>query len=181
MKIARLVLASIITLTLVGCGFHLRNAQNFPPTLHRLYLESANPYSNFQSLLYDNLRALHVVLVAKPQEAPITLTIVENVLSHSDPGLVSTNMAVPYSFTLTTIAELKSSKGEIIAGPATFTTTRTIVLNSSQVLNSSIGLSTQQDIIRNNIAKLYFWLISEDTQKALTHYANHRVRIKTTH
>lgn len=180
MKISRFILISTLILTLAGCGFHPRNADHFPPALDRLYIDSSNPYSNFQTLLNDNLRALHVVLVKKPEQAPITLVILSNVLSHSDPGLVSTNMAVPYSFTLTTTAELRSSKGEIITGPVSFSTTRTIVLNSSEVMNSSIGLSTQQDIVRNNIAKLYFWLISGNTQKALAHYANHRVRTQTT-
>lgn len=181
MKYRAALLAAFFCLILSGCGFHLRNSESIPPDLHQLYLQSPNHFSQFHTMLANNLRALHLNLVDNVKQAPITLDIMANTLSHSDPGLVSTNMALPYTFALTTQVALRDPQGQLIAGPATLVSSRVIILNNNQVLNSSIGLSTQEEIIRDNISKLYFWLISGDTQKALAHYANHRSRTKTTH
>lgn len=181
MKLMRIFLIFILSFFLASCGFQLRSADTLPPILHCLYLESSNPYSVFHSLLAENLRGLHVTVVDLPSQAPITLVIIANELSHNDPGVVSSNMAIPYTFTLHTVIALETPKGAIITGPASFSTSRTIVLNSNQIINSSIGLPAQQDLMRNNIQKIYFWLISQDTKNALGHYANHSRRTKTAH
>jgi LPS-assembly lipoprotein len=180
MKNIGFIAVVFLGLILTACGFHLRNAEHFPPALRVLYLESENPYSLLHSQLAGNLRALNVRLVSSPSQAPITLLILKSELVHSNPSILSTNMAVPYTFTQITVVELLHH-GQIIAGPQTLSASRTIVLNSNQILNSSIGTSARQEIIRDTISKLYFWLTSRNTQQALTHYANHRTRTQTTH
>lgn len=182
MKKLKALSALALALSLSACGFHLRSAADFPPTLHKLVVECDYPYFPFCSQLSAYLR-----IPSSPTHIPgaIRVVILHNDLSHSNPPMISSNMAISYVFTLNTVVALKSPKGEIIAGPQTFVSSRVLVLNNNLVLNSSIGASAKADIIRNNINKLYFWLISQNTQRALNHYfsakrlhANHTARIK---
>lgn len=181
MKLIRLFCFVFFFGSLSACGFHLRSGASLAPALHCLYLDSPNPYSVFHTELASTLRGLSVRLVKKPQDAPLHLVILSNTMSHTDPSLVSSNSAVSYTFNLTTVAQIQSAQGRMIVPTATFSTARTIVVNSNQVLNSSMGISAKQDLIRSNVSKVYFWLASNHTHEALLRYANHSARIKTAH
>lgn len=160
-----LIFCAMIALS--GCGFHLRSAESIPPELRILYLQTPNPYSAFSTQLHDVLSALNIQLTDSPAHAPIILDVVATRLTHNDPAIQSTSAAINYTFVYSTTVELINAQGAIIAGPTTLVTRRVITLNSSQVINSSIGVSTSQQMIRQNVDKIYFWLISNNTRQAL--------------
>jgi len=157
-----------LSLLLCSCGFHFRNAKNFPANLKYLYLETNNPYSPLSIALRNVLHAQGVRFAKKPGQAPVTLAISNVQYTHSSPALTTTSTSVSYTYTLTVNAQLHGAKGNTIAGPSQFSDSQNLYVTNSQLFAPTATPMVNAELRRNVINEIFYWLTSYNTQETVT-------------
>lgn len=99
--VARLLCALMLSLLLAGCGFHLRGQADMP--FSTLYLKVPNEHSDFAIELKRSLVASGVRLVAKPEEAEMTLVIDSEGVQQKILSLAATGRAQEYQLLFTVV------------------------------------------------------------------------------
>ncbi|CUA83406.1 LPS assembly lipoprotein LptE [Pseudidiomarina woesei] len=64
----------LVTLTLVGCGFHLRDSYQLPPNMHNVAIE-ASAFSEFRSVLKQRFELAGAEIVAAEQAGLVVMVI----------------------------------------------------------------------------------------------------------
>jgi len=131
------ILVSLITLLLVSCGFHLRGEATLAPPLHRLYLQSADPYSYLTRNLQQYLKMSHVQLVPSPQQASTILVLSKEHTSETLLSVSGTNQTRQYRLRMTITFEITAANGRILIEPQTLAEERILTVQQSQILGSS--------------------------------------------
>lgn len=85
-----------------GCGLKPISAKNLSPSLQKLYVQTANPYSDFSTTLHRTFAAYGIQIVKNRDQAPVTLNIISNASSHSTPSILNSNLptTITYSYTI---------------------------------------------------------------------------------
>lgn len=135
---------SLSALMLTGCGFHLRGEQPLAKALHSMYLQTSDPYGVLSHNLRQSLKMSSVVLTDKPEQAKTILVILRDDTSQEFLGVSGTQQIRQYNLIATVSFELTDNKGRMLIAPQTLSATRTITVQSNQILGSS------------NEANLYF-------------------------
>jgi len=94
-----------------------------------------------------------------PQDTPTHLLITNVLYYHDNPNIITASYAATYSFTLTMKAELAVGN-KIIAGPRTFGVTGTMTLNPNQVLVPGSDTVVREELQRDIVSLMYYWLLS---------------------
>lgn len=144
-----------------GCGFHLRQAAQVPPQYRVLYLDAPNLHGTFLTDLSRQLRSMSILLTNTPQEAPVHLRILSLHYTHDNPNIVTNSFAVSYTYTLSITVALLNSREQIISGPKTFSASNTVTLNANQVLVPGADTVTKQQLQREVITLIYYWMIEK--------------------
>ncbi len=161
-----LVLINLSLLT-SGCYWHLRNANELPPQLKVIYLDAEYLESRFDVQLLDLLRALRITLAPKPQAAPYTLHVFDYSLQHNNPVVSSTNVAITYVYTLAVTVSITGANGRIVVPPHQIRATRSIIVNTNQIFTVNSTSVFEQDLQREGINLIYYWLTSAQIRKRL--------------
>lgn len=143
-------LITVFALILASCGFHLRGYIPIPPSLSKMYVQSDNAYSSFSQSLVTALQNRGIEVVASPQQAPITLEILDEGSSSQIGALSATTETRQYTLFYTVTYQLKGSAGEIITEPQSVTTQRTFTVDLEEVLGSTSAEDTLQEEIRRD-------------------------------
>ena len=159
----------LITLSLLttGCYWHLRNANEIPPQLKVIYLDAEYLESRFDVQLLDLLRALRITLVQKPQAAPYTLHVFDYSLQHNNAVVSSTNVAITYVYTLAVSVSITGPNGQIIVPPHQIRASRSVTVNTNQIFTVNSTSVFQQDLQREGINLIYYWLTSAQIRNRL--------------
>lgn len=163
------LLLVLINLSLLtgGCYWHLRNANEIPPQLKVIYLDAEYLENRFDAQLLDLLRALRITLAPKPQAAPYTLHVFDYSLQHNNPVVSSTNVAITYVYTLAVTVSITGANGRIIVPPHQIRATRSIIVNTNQIFTVNSTSVFEQDLQREGINLIYYWLTSAQIRKRL--------------
>jgi len=164
-----------LILSLTGCAFRARSSADIPSQLHHVYLETKNPYSTFSTQFAAMLRALHITLDKTPHMAPYTIKISHYKFLQSNPAITTTSLAVTFTYSLDLSVSILSKSGKIIAGPKSLRAWRSIVQNASQVYTPGTATLAKQELQRDIISQIYYFLVSEDTRHALDKPTQHHV------
>ena len=151
---------------LTGCGFHLRNATNMPPQLKTLYLNVDKPDTPFNQALRHLLLSLNVNLTQKASEAPLQLKVTYD-FTHSTPEIVSSTQTVTYVYTLQVEASVLNSKGVIVVPVHVIVLSQTQAMNTTQIYTPNTASIVENELERDTINLLYFWLTNTATKTAL--------------
>jgi LPS-assembly lipoprotein len=159
----------LITLSLLttGCYWHLRNANEIPPQLKVIYLDAEFVESRFNMQLLDLLRSLRITLAPKPQAAPYTLHVFDYSLQHNNPVVSSTNVGITYVYTLAVSVSITGANGQIIVPPHQIRASRSVTVNTNQIFTVNSTSVFQQDLQREGINLIYYWLTSAQIRKRL--------------
>lgn len=166
----RLLLALFCSLMLLmnsGCGFHLRGTQNLPPQLHTLYLDIEKPDSPFSQDVRTLLLSLHIVLTATPAQAPYILKISYQ-FTHSTPTITSSTQTVAYAFRLFVMAHIENNQGKMIVPPKAIHLTHSLMMNSNEIYIPNTATFVEEELDRDAINLIYFWLTNLNTHLALS-------------
>ena len=126
----------VLFFLLSSCGFHLQNAMPLAPPLHKMYLQSIDPYGQLTRSLRQLLKLSHVQLVSSPTEASTVLAILKDSTSQNLLSVSGTNQTRQYNLVVTVIFEINNNKGQTMVNQQTLSETRTITVQSNQILGS---------------------------------------------
>jgi len=158
----------IFSLLLVGCGFHLRSAQDFPSQIRLLNLQTPNPYSTFTTNLTALLKSMDVKLT---KTAPYTLKISNVTFNNPQPSVATTTEAVTYTYSLMITYSIEKH-GKAIFGPISLSASQGVIMNVNQIYSSNSTSLVHRELERNVITLLYNSLISDNAKKALNNSEN---------
>lgn len=152
------------SLFLTACGFHLQGDIQLAAPLHRLYLQTNDPYSYLQRNLQQYLRMSHVVLVSTPQEASTILAIISNTTSQELLSVNGTQQTQQYNLHATVTYQITKANGDIIIPLQSLTETRAITVQSNQILGSSNEANLfYQQMQRDLVARIVNQIASQAT------------------
>lgn len=89
----------VVTLTLVGCGFHLRDSYQLPQSMHQLAIE-ASAFSEFRSVLEQRFELAGAELVPSEQ-ASLVVVIVNDQLNRRTLSLSQSGQVAEYELIYT--------------------------------------------------------------------------------
>ncbi len=131
------LLITAFILSLVSCGFHLRGYIPIPTSLSKLYIQSDDAYSSFSQSLVSALRNRGIEVVSSPQQAPITLEIIDESSRSQVGALSATTETRQYTLFYTVTYQLRNSEGDAITQAQSVTTQRTFTVDLEEVLGST--------------------------------------------
>lgn len=166
-----------ITLLCSGCGFKPQGNVTLAPPLHRLYLQTSDPYGILSKNLQPYLKMSHVQLVSSPQEADTVLVIRSDSENETLLSVSGTTQTRQYNLSVTVVFSIENNKGLTIVPPQTLTESRVITVQSNLVLGSSneANLFYQQmrrtlaSAIMNRIASAQVTKMVNDNYQPVAH------------
>lgn len=141
-----------IMLLLAGCGFHLQGQTQLAPPLKRMYLQMPDPYSYLARYLRDNLKMSNVQLVSSPNEADTILIITQDVASQDYASVSGTQQTRQNNLHVTVTFEVANNKGITLVPAQTITETRTITVQSNQILGTTNEVNLLYQQMRRTLA-----------------------------
>jgi LPS-assembly lipoprotein len=147
---ASLIIGVMVFLT--SCGFHLQRAMYLAKPLHRMYLKTPDPYGQLARSLQQYLKISNVYLASSPEEATTVLSILRDDTSQELLSVSGTQQTRQYTLRVTVDFALTTSDGKMIGGPQTLTETRTMTVQSNQILGSSNEANLFYQQMRRTIA-----------------------------
>jgi len=160
----------LFTLLLVSCGFHLQGKKELAEPLHHLYLQTTDPYGQLARSLQQYLKLSHVHLVSSPNEATTILSITQDQPSEELLSVSGTQQTRQYNLRVTVTFSITNSKGMTIISPQTLSETRTITIQSNQVLGSSNEANLFYQQMRRNLA---YNILNRIASKEITETIDH--------
>lgn len=167
------IFLSLITVILAGCstqGWHLRNAEKVPPQLNLIYLDPDGASGRFITELTHQLQSIGISLTAQPQAAPLILRIYQYSFVHNNPALSTTNVGITYTYTLSFMIEIIDNANKVIVPPFFISTSRDITINTNQIFTINSSTLFQQELQRDSINLVYYWLTDNNTRRLLMSY-----------
>jgi len=156
-----------LSLSLTGCAFRQHKASNIPLPLHHIYLETKNPYSVFTTQFTSMLRSLNITLANTHHTAPYTIKISTYNFSKNTPAITTTTLIVTSTYTLSLNISILDKSGKMIIGPKSLRASQSTVQSASQVYTPGTATLAKQALRRDIISQIYYFLISENTRRAL--------------
>ena len=126
-------------LLLSACGFHLRgtgsDAAHLP--FDTLYIETQQPYNNFNKDLLDQLRQAHVTLVNSPTNAQATLVILSDKNTSRDLSVGGNGQTHRVVLNQVVTYQLRDPKGRSITDVKTAQAQHFLTITQDEILGSN--------------------------------------------
>lgn len=166
----KVFISLLFTFFLSSCGFHLRAPVTLPLPLQSMYIQAQDPYSSFIRNLKQYLKMSGVRLARSPQEAETILNIIEENTGQELLSINSSQQTRQYSLKYSVVFEVLDTKGKAYFPPQSLIETRTLTLQSNQVLASSNQAALlYQDMRRAVVYNIVSRLTSKKLTKNLMH------------
>lgn len=148
----RYVLTICLTMLITACGFHLQGETPLAPALHKLYLQTPDPYGHLARDLRQALKASHVELTNTAAEAKTILVIQSDNNSQHLLSVSGTQQTRQYKVVVTVVFEITDKAGHTLVNPQTLTESRIMTVQSNQILASSNEANLYYQQMRRNLA-----------------------------
>jgi LPS-assembly lipoprotein len=133
----QLALVILFCSTLNACGFHPRGEIPLAPPLHNLYLKSVSPYDQLARNLRQALKQSGVHFASSQNNATVTLEILSETTGQQLLSVSGTQQTRQYNLILTVVYQLLDAKGRVLVAPQSVSETRTIPIQTNQILAGS--------------------------------------------
>lgn len=158
----------LLSIFLTSCGFRFQGDMPLAPPLHRLYLQTPEPYGYLARNLRQYLKLSHIELVASPAEADTILAILQDTPSETFLSVNGTQQTRQYNLSVTVVFDISDTKGQVIVPAQTLTEIRTITVQSSQILGNSNEANLYYQQMRRTLAySIMFRIASRDVTERL--------------
>lgn len=144
-------LSIFLCLMLSACGFTLQGEKQLAQPLHRLYLQTPDTYGILEKSLKDSLRMSGVKLVSSPAEADTMLIVTADNTAQDLLSVSGTQQTRQYNLRLSVTFEVTTPNGDVILPPQSLGDTRTITVQSNQILGSSNEATLYYQQMRRSI------------------------------
>lgn len=156
---------------LSACGFKLQGEKTLAQPLRTLYLQTPDRYDVLERNLREHLRMSGVHLVSSPNESMTQLIIVSDETSQELLSVSGTQQTRQYNLRVTVQFQLLDAKGNVILPLESLTDTRTITVQSNQILGSSNEASVYYQQIRRGLANA---IMNRIASAQVTNIINHQ-------
>jgi LPS-assembly lipoprotein len=146
------LLICVITMLLTACGFHPQGDMKLAPPLKKMYLQTTDPYGTLSRNLHDYLKMSHVQLVSSASQADTVLEVQRDTTTQELLSVAGTQQTRQYKLIVTVVFAVSDNKGRNLLEPQTLTETRTITVQSNQILGSSNEASLYTQQMRRSLA-----------------------------
>jgi LPS-assembly lipoprotein len=155
---------------LFSCGFHLQGARPLAPALHQVYIKTQNPYGLLVRYLKGFLKMSHVTVLSSPQDADVIIQILQEEESERLLSVSSSQQTRQYTLILSTTFDVTTRGGQVLVPPLTLRETRTLTIQSNEVLAGSNQASLfYEDMQRSLAYAMMNRLASEEVSAKLNH------------
>ena len=163
-----------LTAMLIGCGFHLQGQVQLAKPIHRLYLQTNDPYGYLARSLESYLKLSNVTLVPK-EKADAVLVILRDEPIQTFLSVSSTQQTRQYNLTVIVEFEITDPEGRILASRQVLSETKPITFQSNQILGSSNEANLFYQQMRRTLAYTIMNRIAskEITQMIMSNIAHH--------
>jgi len=135
--IPRLMFFLVVLMSIASCGFHFRGQTHLAAPLKTMYLKTKDPYGELTRNIIQFLKMSGVHLTDTVKEADTVLEILSETTGQELLGVGSTQQTRQYNLTLTVTYQVTRPNGSILLLPEKATESRTLAINSNQILGSS--------------------------------------------
>lgn len=139
---------------ITSCGFHLRGPVILPSPLHRVYVESKDPYGKLVLNIKQYLRDSHAYIAESPADADTVLEIISETQTDQLLSVGGTQQTRQYNLIYTVTFQVKKPNGVVLLPPQMISDTRPISVQSSQILGGSNEANNLYDQMRRSIVYL---------------------------
>jgi LPS-assembly lipoprotein len=144
---ALLVLASIVTVVVAGCGFHLQGSGTLPPALAKTYLRSPSPHSDFLASLTEALRLRGTEVVNAREQAEAVLDVIVDQTGQRVLSVTARNIPREYEVYYAVTFSLLVGQEKLIDSES-LVVTRSYTYDETEVL----AKASEEQILREALA-----------------------------
>lgn len=137
--------------------------------LYQLYFSTEKPYSELSTQLNTLFRSLGIVLVKKPSQAHFSLVITNDLFSYSRPDVVDASLPATLNFLQTAHVSIQNTRTHKIVATQEFTVNQSLTLNANQIYTSDANDLIREQLSREIVSLVYYWLISSQTKDSIHH------------
>ena len=148
----RIALVFLAAAMFTGCGFHWQGEKQLAPPLHRMYLQTSDPYGTLARTLTQYMKLSHVQMVSSPAQAQTVLVISQENITQELLGISGTQQTRQYNLKISVTFEIADGHGHTIINPETLSESRTITVQSNQILGSSNEVNLYYQQMRRALA-----------------------------
>lgn len=162
------IIITILSITLLGCGFELRSTKSFPPQLKKIYMQTQNPFGKFELDFKRKLKSNKISLLAKPEKNFPIIHLSSN-FYHNDQNPSSTTQARVYNLIYTATISITNSYNKKILSPQTAIITKSISLQPNEVFENTAQVATSQQEMAQELSNKMLNILSspKNTQKLI--------------
>lgn len=159
----RIVWMVVLVLILSACGFHLRGSMPLAKPLHRIYIESIDPYGVLVKELEQSLKMSHAEVVNSPDQADTVLKIIRDDSGQDLLSVSGTQQTRQYKLHVTVAFMILNAKNRhTLVDQQTLTESRVITIQSNQILGSSNEASMYFQQMRRTLASAIMFRLSSN-------------------
>lgn len=154
---------------MAGCGLHARTNASFPAELKQFYFSSERPYSIISIQLKQLFKSMGAVLVPHPTEAKFTILISRDHFAYNRPDVVNSSLPTTMNYSQTAKISIIENKNNDVIASQLFTTSQSLTLNAGQIYTTNANDLIKQELNRDLISLIYYWILSSKTKDVLHH------------
>lgn len=155
-------------ISLTACGFQLRGTIPLAPPLQNIYLKTSDPYGQLSKNLRQYLKMSGIHLADSPANAKTILAILKEDQTQQLVSVGGTQQTRQYNLILNVTFQVTDPQNNTLVGPQTVSETRTLTLQSNQILaGSNEAENLYQQMRRAIIFDIMNYLSSEQTTNKL--------------
>jgi len=162
----------ISCLCLTACYFHPRSLSSYPKSLQTIYLDSEKPYSALTVDLTSLMKSFNTVFVKKPSDTRLTVRITHDYFSYTRAEVLDTTLPSTMSFGQSATVSIIDNQTKKVLETKDFKTATSITLNANQLYTANSNDLIRQQLNRDIVSLIYYWLTSDDLINTINHATN---------
>lgn len=153
-KILRIFSVVFLVGSLAACGFHLRSANELPPELRHLYLDTPNPNGPFSAQLAQLLKGMCAEILPNAQSAPLTLHIEQAAFVANQPNVISSSVVTTYTYNYNVQFSIENKLGKTVVPTTGLSVAQSIYAAPNQMLTGTATSARVENSLRTQVLQL---------------------------
>lgn len=154
----------LLTVSLIGCGFHPRGKLHFSSHLKQMYLETSSEFTPLSQAIEQTLSENDIQLTQSPTNAKFVLKVFDESQSNSLMTLGANQETRQYELRYSIKFSLYNKSGRLILGPRKITETRTQIIQANQLLDNNAETKQLYNSMRSqSVIDLMYQLSAQKT------------------
>lgn len=150
-----------------SCAFHLRSKSMISSELYQFYFSPEKPYSELTTQLKSLFRSLSLMIVKNKSQARFSLIVSNDLFSYSRPAVVDASLPTTLNFAQTAHIEIQDNHMHQSVASQEFSVTQSLTLNANQIYTADANNLIRQELNRQIVLLVYYWLMSSQTKDAI--------------